>query len=144
MWVHAIDNKETVDRNYYHGWNHTNGDFICYHPEAPYKGEGTDFYEFYYEHLLRLDNYQGRAANNAKIQVWTPNEKLFNFPYANEVVEDECHKRGIEVFYGWEMIEMKTSNIGEKIAVFKNKKTGETIEKDFHACSLTRPSKPHS
>jgi NADH dehydrogenase FAD-containing subunit len=32
VWVHAVDNKERVDRNFYHGWNHTNGDMICYAP----------------------------------------------------------------------------------------------------------------
>lgn len=52
-WVHAVDTKERLDRNYYHGWNHTNGDMICYHPAFPYKGEGTDFYALYYEHFLR-------------------------------------------------------------------------------------------
>ena len=55
VFVHAIDNKERVDRNYYHGWNHTNGDMIVYSPKFPYKGEGTDFYALYYEHFLRQD-----------------------------------------------------------------------------------------
>jgi hypothetical protein len=53
VWVHAVDNKERVDRNFYHGWCHTNGDMICYMPKFPYKGEGTDFYALYYEHFLR-------------------------------------------------------------------------------------------
>jgi hypothetical protein len=54
-FVHTIDHKETLDRNYYHGWNHTNGDMITYSPQLPYKGEGTDFYALYYEHFLRQD-----------------------------------------------------------------------------------------
>jgi hypothetical protein len=52
-FVHAIDHKERLSRNYYHGWNHNNGDMICYSPKFPYKGEGTDFYALYYEHFLR-------------------------------------------------------------------------------------------
>ena len=31
------------------------------------------------------------------------------FPYGNEVVQNECHKRGIEMFFGWELIKL-TSN----------------------------------
>jgi hypothetical protein len=73
-FVHAIDHKERLSRNYYHGWLHTNGDMICYSPKFPYKGEGTDFYALYYEHFLRQDKIQGRSAKNAKIQYWTPNK----------------------------------------------------------------------
>lgn len=53
VFVHAIDHKERLNRNYYHGWNHPNGDMLCYSPAHPYKGEGTDFYALYYEHFLR-------------------------------------------------------------------------------------------
>jgi hypothetical protein len=53
VFVHMLDNKERCSRNYYHGWNHTNGDMICYSPKAPYKGEGTDFWALYYESFLR-------------------------------------------------------------------------------------------
>jgi hypothetical protein len=67
VFVHAIDHKERVDRNYYHGWNHTHGDMICYSPKFPYKGEGTDFYALYYEHFLRQDQLQGIASNTARI-----------------------------------------------------------------------------
>lgn len=52
-YVHALDNKYRIDRNYYHGWSHHNGDMICYSPKFPYKGEGSDFYALYYEHILR-------------------------------------------------------------------------------------------
>lgn len=104
VFVHAIDHKERIDRNYYHGWNHTNGDMITYSPQLPYKGEGCDFYNLYYEHFLRQDILQGRAAKSARIQHWTPNKEIFKFPYANEVVLEECRKRGIEVHFGWELI----------------------------------------
>lgn len=53
VFIHAIDHKERVDRNFYHGWNHPNGDMVVYSPKFPYKGEGTDFYALYYEHFLR-------------------------------------------------------------------------------------------
>ena len=77
VFVHTIDNKQTVIDNYWHGWNHTHGDMICYSPAVPYKGEGTDFYALYYEHFLRQDQMQGRSSANAKIQFWTPNKEIF-------------------------------------------------------------------
>ena len=141
-FVHAIDHKQRVDRNYYHGWCHTNGDMICYSPKFPYKGEGTDFYALYYEHFLRQDQMQGRAAKNARIQFWTPNKEIMKFPYANEVVLDECHKRGIEVHYGWEMKSVRTDEHGVKIATFQNVDSGETIEKDFFSANINPPSRP--
>jgi hypothetical protein len=55
VYVHEIDEKPRLLRNYYHGWFHHNGDMIVYAPKAPYKGEGTDFYAFYYEHINRFD-----------------------------------------------------------------------------------------
>jgi hypothetical protein len=131
-----------VSRNYYHGWSHTNGDMICYSPKQPYKGEGSDFYALYYEHFLRQDKLQGRAAKNARIQYWTPNKQIFGFGYANEVALDECHKRGIEVMLGWEMLQVKINDFGQKIAIFKNVDSGEIIEKDFFSANINPPSRP--
>lgn len=65
------------------------------------------------------------------------------FPYANDVVLDECHKRGIEVNFGWEMIQVKTDEHGQKLAVFKNVDNGTIIEKDFFTAVINPPSRPH-
>jgi hypothetical protein len=67
VFVHMLDNKERTSRNYYHGWNHTNGDMICYSPAGPYKGEGNDFHALYYESFMRQDKLQGRSAAGSKI-----------------------------------------------------------------------------
>ena len=142
VWGHVIDNKERVDRNCYHGWNHPAGDMLCYAPQFPYKGEGTDFYALYYEHYLRRDILQGRASRNSKIQYWSPNKQLVPFNYMNEVIMDECNKRGIEVFLGWELQEIKRNDIGEKIGVFKNVDSGETIERPFTSVNINPPSLP--
>ncbi len=144
VFVHAIDHKERLHRNYYHGWSHTNSDMICYSPKFPYKGEGCDFYALYYEHFLRQDKLQGRSAKNARIQYWTPNKEIFQFPYANEVALEECRKRDIDVFFGWEMLQVKKTALGEKIAVFRNVDTNEIIEKDFYSAVINPPSKPHA
>jgi len=53
VFAHELDADRVKFKNYYHGWNHPYGDMICYSPKAPYKGEGNDFYAFYYEHFLR-------------------------------------------------------------------------------------------
>lgn len=142
VFVHAIDNKLRVDRNFYSGWNHTNGDMIVYSPKFPYKGEGCDFYALYYEHFLRQDQLQGRAAKNARIQFWTPNKEIFKYPYANEVALDECHKRGVDVNFGWELVKVHQNEFGEKIATFRNVDSGDTIEKDFFSAVINPTSKP--
>jgi hypothetical protein len=116
---------------------------ICYSPKFPYKGEGTDFYALYYEHFLRQDILQGRSAKNAKIQFWTPNKEIYKFPYANEVALEECRKRGIDVYFGWEMTSVRTDEHGSKIATFRCTETGQTIEKDFFSAVINPPSKPH-
>ena len=117
---------------------------ICYSPKFPYKGEGSDFYPLYYEHFMRQDQLQGRSAKNSRIQYWTPNKEIYKFPYANEVALDECHKRGIDVNFGWEMLEVKHNSIGEKIAVFRCVDTGKIIEKDFMSAVINPPSKPQA
>lgn len=138
-----LDTKETSDRNYYHGWNHTNGDMICYAPQGPYKGEGTDFYALYYESFMRQDKLHGRSSANAKIQFWTPNKEIFKFDYANMVAEEECNKRGIDIMYGWEMLKVDRNQYGEKIATFRNVDTGAILEKPFTHANINPPSKAH-
>jgi len=85
----------------------------------------------------------GRASANARIQYWTPNKEIYQFGYANEVALEECAKRGIDVMFGWEMLEVKYNEINQKIAVFRNVDTNEVIEKDFLTACITPPSKPH-
>lgn len=141
VFVHTVDTNVRVSRNYYHGWDHANGDLICYSPKGPYKGEGNDFYALYYESFNRQDKQHGRAAANSRIQYWTPNKEIFRFPYANEVALDECHKRGIDVMFGWEMIKTHKNEYGEKIAVFKNVDSGEILEKPYFSAAINPPSK---
>jgi hypothetical protein len=107
VFIHALDHKKRVNQNYYHGWRHKAGDFICYSPKFPYKGEGTDFYALYYEAILRNDKMHMASSAGARIQYFTPNKEIYQFGYANEVALDECHKRGIDVCFGWEMLEIK-------------------------------------
>lgn len=143
-FVHMIDTVERANRNWFNGWNNFMGDLMCYSPAFPYKGEGSDFYACYYEHFLRTDKLQGRATPGSRVQYWTPNKKIYQFDYANEVALDECHKRGIEVMLGWEMTKVYRNAQGQKIAVMKNVDSGEIIEKDFFTGCINPTSKPHS
>lgn len=142
VYAHIIDNVKRLDRNYHHGQNHFGGDYIVYDPAHPYKQEGSSFSPLYYEYILRHDNLLGRSPDDARIQYWTPNKEIFKFPYANEYVLDECHKRGIDVNFGWELLEIKYNHIHEKIGVFRNVDTGATIEKAFSGMSVNPPHKP--
>lgn len=142
VFVHQLDDKARVQRNFYNGFMHQGGDYINYSPACPYKGEGTDFYALYYESIMRTDKLVGGAAAGAKMQYWTPNKSIYQFPYANEVALDECAKRGIEVNLGWELLSVRQEG-DQKIAVFKNVDSGETIEKDFEGANINPPSRQH-
>lgn len=92
VFCHIIDEKAWLEKMYHHGWQHFNGDLIVYQPAFPFKDEGLGFYTFYYDQLLKQEKLQGRAAKGASIQYWTPNKKIFEYDYANEVALDECRK----------------------------------------------------
>jgi sulfide:quinone oxidoreductase len=142
VYSHIVDTVERLNRNYYHGFKQFGGDYIVYDPATPFKDEGASFYSFYYEYILKNDKLHGRAANNARLQYWTPNKQIFSFPYANEFVLEECHKRGIDVHLGWELQEVKHNEQGEKIGLFKNVDSGVVVEKDFAGMSINPPHKP--
>jgi sulfide:quinone oxidoreductase len=142
VYTHIPDKVERMERNYYHGWQQYGGDMIVYDPAHPFKDEGSTFYPFYYEHILRNDFLHGRASKNAKVQYWTPNKEIFKFKYANEIALDECQKRGIDVYLGWELTEIKYNESKEKIGVFKCVDTGVTIEKEFSGMCVNPPHLP--
>lgn len=56
---------------------------------------------------------------------------------------DECNKRSIDVMFGWEMVKVTTTSIGEKVATFRCVDTGATIEKPFNHLNINPPSPPH-
>lgn len=141
-FVHALDDKGRVNRNWYNGWYVRGGDLINYSPACPYKGEGTDFYSLYYESIQRQDRLLQGAAAGTKVCYFTPNKFIYQFPYANEFALEECAKRGIEVNFGWELLSVREEPYA-KIATFRNVDTGETLEKDYEAATINPPSQQH-
>ena len=131
VFAHIPDTVERIDRNYNHGFLPYGDNYIVYNPAFPYKDEGSSFYLFYYEFLLRQDIMFQRSPATTKLQYWTPNKEFFKFSYANEIILDQCEKRGIEVNFGWELTEMYLDEVGKKIGKFKNVDTGKEIETGF-------------
>jgi hypothetical protein len=122
---------------------HVHGDMLVYGPQFPYKGEGTTFWSLYYDSLLREKQLNGRASRGARIQYFTPNKKIVPFDYADEVLQDECRKRNIEVHLGWELVKVTVTEIGEKVGHFRNVDSGETLEHVFTSANVVPPSHPH-
>lgn len=118
VFVNKVDTKPRLDRNYYAGWQHFHGDLIVYQPAYPFRDEGLSFTTFYYDTLLKQERLQGRATQNATVQYWTPNKRIFNFDYANDVALEECRKRNIEVNFGWELKKVSKTSTGENWGVF--------------------------
>ena len=55
---------------------------------------------------------------------------------------EECEKRGVELYLGWELLSVR-QDANSKVAVFKNVDSGETIEKDFVGATINPPSLQH-
>lgn len=142
-FVHIFDNKYRPSKNYYHGWNHRNGDMLCYSPKSPHKGEGDDFWALYYESYLRQDQIQGVASTSARITYFTPDKWIYKFGYANEIALEECEKRGIDVNLGWELMKIEKNAIGEKVGTFKHVDTGAIRDHAFTHVNINPTSLPH-
>lgn len=142
-FVHCLDSKDRAMRNFYNGYFAKGGDMINYSPAFPYKGEGTDFYSLYYESFLRQDKMLDIVPQGSRVIYISPNKSIMPFAYANEVCLDECHKRGIEVHLGWEMVSIQEDDCGNKTMTLRNVDTGEVTEKGFTAATVNPTSQPH-
>ena len=89
---------------------HKDGDFLLYLPKLPSRRESYDHW------YLALDSYLSRGVLNEahnrgmKIRVITPENSLFKFPFANEIVNEEISQRT--------MIGMNIYNLAKKIYDF--------------------------
>ena len=103
---------------------------------------GGDFYAFYYEHQLRQAQIVEASSASARIVVMTPNDRIHNFPYANEFVLDECRKRNIDVEFNRELLKVEELETGMKIATVRNTETGEVETRPFFSLSVNPPARP--
>ena len=146
VFVHSNRNMENNERNRRIFSMHKDGDLIVYLPEYP---SGREAYDAWY---LGMDTYfsWGLQAETIprgmKIRVITPNNNLFRFPFANEVVMDEIQERSlIETHFGWKItnveVEQKGPQAVSRHATFKNVETGEEMRLRFGTLLATPSNK---
>ena len=141
--IHCLDSIDRVTRNFNNGFFARGGDIVNYSPAFPYKGEGTDFYSLYYESFLRQDKMLDLVPQGSRVVYVSPNKSIMPFPYANEVCLDECHKRGVELLLGWELVSIQSDACGNKSMTLRNVDTGVEVEKSYTGATVNPTSKPH-
>lgn len=146
VFVHSPSSTEHIERNRRIFATHRDFDFIVYLPEYPSRRESYDAW------YLALDKYyswglmESAYPQNMKVRVITPNKNLFKFPFANEVVMEECSKRQtIETHFGWELVDVEFVEKGvhslRRFATFRNKETKEEMRLQFGSLLLTPNNK---
>jgi len=146
VFVHQTNDSYHCQRNARIFQMHKDGDFIVYLPNYPSKREAADSW------YLALDSYFARGVHSEalgrsmKVRVITPNNELFKFPFANEIVLDEISQRTtIETHFGWELINIEVThhlNRSTRYAYFRHVTTGEEMRLDFGTFLTTPESKP--
>lgn len=144
---HTLDDYHT-ERNKRILNQHTDNDFVVYLPKYPSRREAYDSL------YLGLDTYlswgiHNQAHNqNMKVRVVTPNDNLFRFPFANEVVMEEISNRQMVVpHFGYELVDVEfveSPNATRRYGIFKHVKTGETMRLLFGSLLITPENKKRS
>lgn len=93
VFVQEAGNSFQFNRNFRIFLNHKDGDFLLYLPKFPSRREAYDHW------YLMLDSYFSRGqfvesfSRSMRIKVITPNDCLFKFPFANELMLEEISNR---------------------------------------------------
>jgi len=104
VFIQDTSSMPNVIRNSRIFFMHKDGDFLLYLPKLPSRREAYDHW------YLALDSYLSRGVlsealnRGMKIRVITPENVLFKFPFANEIINEEISQRTmignlIEIFY---------------------------------------------
>lgn len=146
VFVHQPSNEEQFDRNRRIYGMHKDNDLIVYLPKYPSRREAYDAWYLGLDTFLSWGVHSEAHHSKMKIRVITPNENLFKFPFANEVVMEEISQRAmIETHFGYELenveIVDKGINAKARYATFKNTKTGESMRIQFGTLLLTPNNK---
>lgn len=146
VFVHNPSDPDHIDRNRRIFSMHKDHDCIVYLPEYPSRREAYDAW------YLGLDTYLSWGVQSAahhekmKVRVITPNKNLFKFPFANEVVMDECSQRQmIETHFGWKLTNVEVIQAGvnsvKRYATFTCSETGKEMRLQFGTLVLTPENK---
>jgi hypothetical protein len=156
VFVHQPNDSFHLNRNMRIRMTHKDGDFLLYIPDGPSKMEtNTHWY-------LMLDTYftRGQFTDNRsramRLKVITPRNYLFKFPFAEAIVQEEIEKRSmigkilnkiikniLDLHFGMELVnvELKQTYYGfERVAVFKDLKTGQEVRMNFGSLLVTPKS----
>lgn len=93
IFVQETNNLFQVNRNARIAFMHKDGDFLLYLPKGASRREAQDHW------YLMLDSYFSRGfltesrPRSMRLRVITPNNYLFKFPFANEVIQEEITNR---------------------------------------------------
>jgi len=93
VFVQEAGNPFQVNRNTRIFHMHKDGDFLLYIPAGPSKREASDHWYLSLDSYLSRGLFTGNRHRGMRIKVITPNEYLFKFPFANEVIMEEISNR---------------------------------------------------
>lgn len=146
VFINDASSEFHIERNKRMFQLHKDNDFLVYLPEHPNRKEAYDNW------YLALDNYiswgiqSGTFSRKIKVRVITPNNYLFRYPFADEVIREECASRtSIELHFGYHLTNVeivdKGNNNLHRYATFKNKATGEEMKLLFGSLLVTPENK---
>lgn len=145
VFVHEVNSIEQIERTKRMIYMHKDQDFIVYLPKYPSRREAYDAWYLGLDQYFSWGHHSQSHPKNMKVRVITPNENLFRFPFANEIVMDEIKDRQlIECHFGWEITNIEIQqgiNSVNRYATFKNTKSGETMRLLFGSIVLTPENK---
>lgn len=146
VFVHMPSDDFHIERNRRIYSMHKDNDFLLYIPEFPNRREAADAWYLALDTYFSWGIHSGGKPANTKVHVITPNNVLFKFPFANEVVMEEVSQRKtIELHFGYELVNIEIIEKGihatHRYATFRHKKTGEEKRMIFGTLLLSPNNK---
>lgn len=144
VFVSAPSDEFHVERNKRLFNMHKDNDFLVYLPEYPNRREAYDNLYLALELFISQGQLSCGRSKDIKVRVITPNNYLFRFPFANEVVLDELSQRtSIELHFGYSLTNVEIEhkpNATMRYATFKSK-SGEEMRIPFGTLHVTPENK---
>jgi sulfide:quinone oxidoreductase len=104
------------------------GNFVYALPKSPYKNEGTTHVFAFYDQLVRDRKVEGQWYDS-KFIITTPDTFIHRVPWVNQQLLELAAKKGIEIRYNLQLVEIKYSQMTDahrvSDAVYVNTLTGQ-------------------
>lgn len=142
VFVHAPSDQFQIERNRRIFQMHKDNDFIVYLPEFPSRREAYDAWYLSLDHYFNYGIQSGTFTRNMKVRIITPNKVLFRYPFANEIIMEECSQRTtIETHFGYKLKDIeivnKSYNSIARYATFVCTDTGKEMRLQFGSILVT-------